>query len=323
MRLLRSTLLFAIGGLALGCGATVTPSTPTPDAGTVPDVISTPDAGMPSPDIAIPFDIPRPDAGAPDVPAPTDLGPREDVRPAVDAPFSCMLPGGGTCMEGQSCRHPDGCNTCTCRDRNPLAACTLLGCISDGGPALSCRGHADCRTGEECRFDTPGCDVLGTCRPITDRDCEGLQPYCGCDGVSYRDCPGGTGHPWASLGLCPGDGGAPTDGPTPTDALIDATPAADAAACEGAFISRDYVCMGGDGRAVPSACCRDWPCDTRAVFCATIPPVCPSGEVPIARSGCYGACVPATRCAPMSCRERPCPSGWSCDMDTGACRFAR
>lgn len=288
MPLARSTPWIVLAGLTLGCGSSVT--------------IGSPDAGN----------------------SPSDLGPsadQPDVPAAADAPASCRLPGGGVCLVGQSCRHPDGCNTCSCYGGGEFAACTLIGCVPiDAGPSFDrqapidlgpggCYSSADCGADRECRFTVSGCGALGTCGFIT--DCAAVVPYCSCSGETFRACPTAPDRPWVSRGECASDAGPAVDAPLSPDA----------AQCGGASLGRGGgYCAGPDDGPLPVTCCTGWNCDPRMVACNRVPPSCAAGEVPSVSFSCYGPCVPATHCAPIAC-DRECPGGWRCDATTGTCRF--
>lgn len=288
MSIARSTHWIVLAGLTLGCGSSVT--------------IGSPDAGSPPMDLG-------PSADQPDVPS------------TVDAPASCRLPGGGVCLVGQSCRHPDGCNTCSCYGGGEFATCTTIGCmVPDAGPPRdvppafdagpgACRTASDCGSARECRFDEPGCGMPGRCTFIS--DCAAITPYCGCGGETFRACPSAPDRPWVSRGECASDAGAPADSP----------PSPDAAQCAGASLGRGGgYCAGPADGPLPVTCCTDWNCDQRMVACNSVPPSCAAGEVPSVSFSCYGPCVPATHCAPVPC-GRGCQTGWSCDAATNTCRF--
>jgi hypothetical protein len=271
-----------IAGLALGCGSSVTSAEP--------------DAGSGS----------------------ADSGPRLDAP--ADAPAACTLPFGGVCPAGQSCPIPNDCNSCYCNGGGGPALCTSLPCAVDAGAArdtgpgfdaspVGCRSARDCGGGQECRFRTAGCGMVGACGTIT--DCADVQLYCDCVGDTFRDCPGGPQRPWVSLGACAGDGGTSTD----------AAPSSEAAACAGAHVGRGGgYCADARDAVLPIACCTDWNCDQRLAACASVPPACPSGEVATVTGGCYGPCVPVTLCAPIRC-DAMCPAGWTCDVDAHTCRY--
>lgn len=285
-------IIVALAGLALGCGSTVTVINP--DAGAV-------DAGV--------------DTGTAVADGSTTMDVPADVR------TSCLLPGGGLCLVGQSCRHPDGCNTCSCHGGGEYAACTLIGCVpTDAGPSFDrqapndlgpggCYSSADCGAERECRFTVSGCGALGTCGFIT--DCAAVVPYCSCSGETFMACPTAPDRPWVTRGACERDGGAPSDVP----------PSPDSAVCGGASLGRGGgYCAGPADGPLPVTCCTGWNCDPRMVACNSIPPTCAAGEVPSVSFSCYGPCIPATHCAPIPC-DRECPGGWSCDASTGTCRF--
>jgi len=224
-----------------------------------------------------------PDAAV-DAPTPSD------APPAVDA-GGCALPDGGWCLNGATCPADDGCNMCRC---TPTGAtmCTILGCAPDGGPR-GCRSRADCHPSEDCLFSAPGCDTRGTCG--SPRDCAAIVEHCGCDGVTFRDCPGTTSQPYRAAGACPSDGGAPDR-------------------CNGAHIGRGGgYCAGPSDAPLPLDCCR-WNCDTRLAVCASLPPACTGGMVNTVSTGCWGPCVPPSACMPVVCGEgNTCPSGWRCN----------
>lgn len=292
MSIARPTWIIALAGLALGCGSTVTVTSP--DAGAV--------------DVGVDVGAPALDGGAPmDVPL--------DVR------TSCLLPGGGVCLVGQSCPHPDGCNTCSCYGGGEYAACTLIGCVPpDAGPSVDgqapidaggCRSSADCGPDRECRFSEPGCGLIGACGFIT--DCAAIVPFCGCAGETFLACPTAPERPWVTRGACERDGGAATDVP----------PSPDSAVCGGASLGRGGgYCAGPADGPLPVTCCTGWNCDERGVLCDGIPPTCPAGEVrTVTAFACYGPCVPATHCAPIPCGAG-CLPGWTCDATTATCRRA-
>lgn len=227
----------------------------------------------------------------PDVVVPRDV--------ATDA-GSCALPNGGRCPVGATCPAGDGCNVCSCYPPgSALAACTLRGCIDAGPPG--CRSDADCTGGRLCYFEAPGCDRTGVC--TYPRDCANIIPYCGCDGETFRDCPGGTsGRPYRTAGECPVDAGAP-------------------GRCAGAHIGRGgQYCAAPDDGPLPLDCCQ-WNCDTRVGLCDSPPPPCPAGEVnTVSSSACWGPCVPPRACMPVACAaDGTCPQGWRCNPADRRC----
>jgi len=50
------------------------------------------------------------------------------------------------------------------------------------------------------------------------------------------------------------------------------------------------TCSGG-------RCVLGFQCDTTAVLCKRLPPLCPLGQVPQVVNSCYGECVDARQCA--------------------------
>jgi hypothetical protein len=72
-------------------------------------------------------------------------------------------------------------------------------------------------------------------------------------------------------------------------------------------------------------------CDWRQVLCDSLPPTCPPGQVPTQSGACYGPCVPASECAPITCGGPDpttggtlgCPDGWTCDPASGLCQPPR
>ncbi|MEE8410658.1 MAG: hypothetical protein V3T05_13740 [Myxococcota bacterium] len=170
----------------------------------------------------------------------------------------------------------------------------------------------DSSTPSSCMGDDPNCDwwCWGTCEPIdpvctTDADCvspDGLQGYCwdgwcffddpGCysdadcgpgevcefyDSIASPDCdPAGSNCFVAQRGYC-----VPAPQPCTTDADCANS------AGEQLFCSEGLCVYGVD-------------CDDRYVFCAMPAPTCPQGEVASVVNGCYGPCVPAEACWPVS-----------------------
>ena len=232
--------------------------------------------------------------------APSDVS----LDSAVDGGDFCTLPLGGRCPRGATCPAGDGCNTCACLADGTLARCTLIGCVApDAGP-VGCASSADCRDGNLCQFLTPGCAVRGTCGAL--RDCAFLGDYCGCDGVTFRDCAGGAvASPYVSAGVCPAD-----------DAGV-------APSCAGARIGRDgRSCVGAADEPLALACCT-WNCDVRTAACASLPPRCPDGEANTVAGGCWGPCVAPTACATMPCAaDNTCVAPWRCAPASGTCVFA-
>ena len=227
---------------------------------------------------------------------------------AVDTPSpdagSCALPNGTRCPRGTSCPAGDGCNTCSCIGDSDVAGCTLIGCVvPDAGPRR-CLLNSDCGGSEVCLFSSPGCGVAGTCD--SPRDCAFLGEYCGCDGVTFSDCAGGSvGHAYVSAGACPA-----TDGGTPGQ-------------CNGASIGPDgRSCVGPTDGPLPDDCCT-WSCDIRLSTCNSLPPTCPAGRVAtVVSPGCWGPCVAPTSCAPMMCSsDRTCAAPWRCDLATLRCVY--
>jgi hypothetical protein len=230
------------------------------------------------------------------------------------------------CRSGEICNFiPSGCaSTGVCVPITPCAeprvycACdgtTYTACVPDqstrnegscappdAGP-VACRSTADCGGGTVCLFSAPGCGVTGVCG--TPRDCAFITEYCGCEGGSFRDCPGGvTSRPYTSTGPCgDSDGGA-------------------APACVGArFASDGRSCVGPTGSPVSPDCCV-WNCDVRVAACDSLPPPCPGGQVNTVTGACWGPCVAPTACSPMTCSAmRPCVRPWVCDPSAGRCVY--
>ena len=122
--------------------------------------------------------------------APADAGAPADVR------TSCTLPGGGVCMVGQACRHPDGCNTCSCYGGQATAACTTIGCaVPDGGStstdaspspdAVACGGASLAPGGAYCAGPTDRALPVTCC---TNWNCD--QSSAACDALP-APCPSG------------------------------------------------------------------------------------------------------------------------------------
>ncbi|MEZ4392492.1 MAG: hypothetical protein R3A48_15495 [Polyangiales bacterium] len=283
---------------------------------------------------------PGPDAGA-DVQTPADLGP-------ADAPSVCALPGGWTCALGQTCRAPDGCNTCRC-DASGLLLCTTLGCIDAGPPGCAlpgggvCPRGRSCPLGDGCNSCSCGLDGVLACTGVVCADAgppgcliasdcgEGMEcvfsvPSCGERGrcapqsdcakiASFCSCEGET-----FMG-CGGRPGRPARAEAPCDAVPDGG-AADAGGCEGAHIGvTGAYCAAPNDAPLPVSCCTGWNCDVRSVLCESLPPRCPAGWTNTANGSCWGPCVPAMNCAPMRCLgTATCPPGWTCD-DASNCVF--
>lgn len=203
------------------------------------------------------------------------------ARACLDAgPAPCVLPNGTTCPAGQSCPAGDGCNRCFCGNDGTLA-CTGLACVDAG--ATGCASARDCRNGfEECYFPEASCAARGTCGPLT--DCAMIAPYCGCDGVTFMDCPGRPTRPNRGRGACA--------------TTVDAGVRPDAAICNGAAIGPGgNYCAGPDDGPLPVECCFGWRCDPSTVACNALPPTCPAGYVASVNYGCWGPCVPRGNCA--------------------------
>lgn len=247
--------------------------------------------------------------------------------------IGCVPPDAGPrrCTRREDCRAGEFCQfaesscgatgTCSaavpCAETVPFCDCgrsTYLACVPDrptsargpcetpDGGTTGCRTSADCSGGRQCTFAAPGCELRGTCQ--FPRDCALIVEYCGCDGNTFRDCPGGnTSQPYVNAGPCPmsADAGAP--------------------ACAGAAIGPDgRSCLGPDDGPLPLSCCT-WNCDIRLSACDSLPPRCPSGEAnTISTVGCWGPCVPPTSCAPMTCApDNSCAAPWRCDPSTRRC----
>lgn len=265
----------------LGCGSTVVLAPPGADSGSPPiDAIATDRGSSPV------------DAGTPPIDRVT---PVVDVLPGADVPPRvCILSNGVRCPAGQACS--DGCNTCFCPTDGGPVGCTTRACL-DAGPR-TCRSRTDCRADEQCNFREAGCGVTGVCGAIT--DCAAIRPYCGCDGETFRDCPGSVSRPYTREGDC----GTTVDAGAPFDSAI----------CGGASIGRGGgYCAGPADGPLPLECCRGWDCDDRAVMCAGRPDPCPPGHVHLITLGCWGSCVPATHCLTVRCNRGFCPHGFTCD----------
>lgn len=107
-----------------------------------------------------------------------------------------------------------------------LALAATLGCaarsVAPGGPGdgganrdedapqdqtspRRCARNTDCAANEQCVFEA-GCGTLGSCQPAV--DCDGPVAYCGCDRVTFMDCPAT--RPFVHQGPCTRpDGGPP------------------------------------------------------------------------------------------------------------------
>ncbi len=230
-----------------------------------------------------------------------DAGPAD--APSPDAAAGCQLPNGAFCPAGTTCPAGDGCNVCRCAPTGGTM-CTTIGCTTpDAGPR-PCQSRAQCNPWEDCLFPAPGCEVRGTCG--SPRDCAAIVPYCGCNGETFRDCPGVTSQSYRAVGECP--------------------PAVDAGMggrCDGAHIGRDgRSCVGPADNPLPLDCCT-WNCDVRTAPCDSLPPPCAEGLVNTV-VGCWGPCVPPSACMPMPCGEgNTCPSpAWRCNPMTRLCESA-
>lgn len=214
-----------------------------------------------------------------------------------DATASCTLPNGTICAAGAQCRF--GCGTCTCPPGGGTAQCGGLACADVPPPdiaidiptASSCASSDDCLGGRVCYFAVGACGARGTCNYA--RDCASITPYCGCDGETFMDCPGGeTTSPASRTGACPTPDAGPVDA-GPVDA---GTP--DAALCAGASIGPDRrSCLGPADGSLPLWCCTGWDCDQSHAACDSLPPRCAEGEVPTVAGACWGPCVPMANCA--------------------------
>jgi hypothetical protein len=207
----------------------------------------------------------------------------------------------GVCDVPAPCSEPspwcgcDGVTYLSCWPDRPTARPGPCEAIDGGPPPDLCMTPMDCGPARECVFPIGACGAPGTCQSIT--DCAMIVPYCGCDGVDFRDCPGRPTRPARSTGSC-SDGG-----------VVDA-----GAACTGARLAPNgATCISPDGRTLPNECCFDWNCDTRQVRCPMPPPTCAPGQVPTVAGRCWGTCQPTARCAAMMCgSRRDCPMAWSC-----------
>jgi hypothetical protein len=248
---------------------------------------------------------PRPDASA-DVASDSAPDVASDVSP--DAPLDyCLVVNGGRWMRGMSCPAGDGRNTFSCYGPGPYATCTTIGCVPPG----QCRSNSDCTGGSRCNFNSAGCGVrFGTCGPV--RDCAEITEYCGCDGTTFRDCPGGiTSQQYTSTGPC-----APsTDGGTSPDA-------GSSMLCAGAHTSRDGgACLGPADNPLPLECCS-WNCNLNNATCDSLLPLCEAGLVPSVVNSCWGPCVPARACSPIPCESTmACPPSWVCNAKTRTCAY--
>ncbi len=250
--------------------------------------------------------------------------------------IGCLPPDAGTrCRTGADCGRGEFCNfpttgcaatgTCQpavpCADPNVFCGCSgsmYLACAADrptstpgacerpdaGGPSV-CRTSADCTGGAICQYVSPACGGLGVCG--FPRDCAFITEYCGCDGQTFRDCPGGiTSTPYRFVGPCPGidDGGV-------------------APACDGAHFGRDgRSCVGLADEPLALDCCT-WNCDVRTASCESLPPRCPAGQVNTVTGACWGPCVSPTSCAPMRCApDSACVAPWRCNPSAGMCVYA-
>lgn len=249
--------------------------------------------------------------------------------------IGCIVPDAGTrcrtaadCGRGEFCNYPTtGCaaaGTCQaavpCAEPNEFCGCSgtsYLACAADrptstpgacerpdAGPAHACRSSADCTGGSICQYLSPACGGMGICG--FPRDCAFITEYCGCDGQTFRDCPGGiTSTPYRLVGPCPGvdDGGV-------------------APACNGAHIGRDgRSCVGLADEPLSVDCCT-WNCDLRTASCESLPPRCPAGQVNTVAGACWGPCVSPASCAPIRCEPSTgCAAPWRCDPTRGVCVY--
>ena len=248
----------------------------------------------------------------PDAGEPRRCASRSDCRSGEFCGFSttgCAT--SGTCQLATPCSEPaafcgcDGTTYLSCSADRPTRYEGFCPVLDAGGPPV-CRTSADCTGGRECQFTFPACGGTGVCG--YPRDCAFIVEYCGCDGATFRDCPGGTtSTPYRAVGAC---GGGEDAGVSPT--------------CIGARLSSDgRSCIGAAGDSVPYDCCT-WNCDVRTAGCASRPPACPAGQANTVAGACWGPCVAPTSCAPIRCSsDAGCVSPWRCDPTAGVCVYAR
>ncbi len=189
--------------------------------------------------------------------------------------------GVGTCEAQRMCGDPqtycacDGTSYAACQPTRPTERTGLCG---DGGvrPQL-CTSDRDCAGGRNCLYGAAGCGIPGVCEFV--RDCAFIADYCGCDGSTFRDCPGGfTSRPFLYTGACASasDGGV--------------------AGCTGSSVGPDRrSCVGPDNTPRPLSCCA-WSCNADLVACDADPPTCAPGNRPSVVDGCWGPCVPSSSC---------------------------
>jgi hypothetical protein len=113
--------------------------------------------------------------------------------------------------------------------RVTLALLSLAGCASTSGPhdgasgtdasatqdaqdastTMTCTGIGTCPDGYECIAGASGCGFPLTCVPASTVMCvRSIEPYCGCDGVTFQARGGCPDRPFAYRGECLGDAGA-------------------------------------------------------------------------------------------------------------------
>lgn len=62
-------------------------------------------------------------------------------------------------------------------------------------------------------------------------------------------------------------------------------------------------------------------CDPRRALCRSLPPNCPTGQVPSINGSCWGDCVPIATCTCTAAADCPDPNQYTCHMSRGVCDY--
>ncbi|MEI8254681.1 MAG: hypothetical protein WCJ30_03325 [Deltaproteobacteria bacterium] len=251
--------------------------------------------------------------------------------PAADGSMACVLPDGTLCPAGASCPATDGCNTCACPATGGSPICTLRAC------AHTCHASSECGARQVCVYHAPGCGTTGVCE--AEVLCDGISPFCACDGTTHIGPCNGPDAPYARDTACGCRSNADCTAPNTECEFAPGCAAPNGECRPVQFCGVPNPFCGCDGMTylscgpnqpfiAPGACpvvgdagtATD--CDPAHAACAMPTPVCPDGAVPSVVGGCWGPCVPFPTCAPIPCDPTApsrCPACTACDP-SGVCR---
>ena len=82
-----------------------------------------------------------------------------------------------------------------------------------------------------------------------------------------------------------------------------------------------YSCGAGGASGSGGASSGGTTCDPRRALCRSLPPTCPTGQVPSIDGMCWGPCVPIATCTCTAAADCPDPNQYTCHMSRGVCDY--